>query len=66
MAETSVRLHVQTRQVMLSVSAVSDKLMTSSRLAVAMSADGLQHGCDARIPKEGADMEGVASTGVPC
>jgi hypothetical protein len=50
----------------LSVSNVADKLVISSRLAIAMSAVGLQRACDARIPMEGADMEGVASTGVPC
>ena len=63
MAETAVKLQVQTHQVLSSLLGVSDKLI--SRLAVAMSAAGLQRGCDARIPKEGADMA-VASRGVPC
>jgi hypothetical protein len=37
----AVKLPAETQQVLLSVSGVSDKLVTSSRLAVAMSAAGL-------------------------
>ena len=62
MAETAVKLQVQTHQVLSSLLGVSDKLV--SRLAVAMSAAGLHAVCEARILKEGADMWGVASTSV--
>ena len=44
------------RETGASFSDILDKLVTSSRLAVATPCRQSTHGCDARIPKEGTDM----------
>jgi len=63
MAETAVKLQVQTHQVLLFLLGVSDKLI--SRLAVAMSAAGL-HAVATLVFCRRALIWRVASTGVPC
>ena len=65
MAEICCQATGADAQVLLSVSGVSDKLVTSGRPAVAVSGlvcTQLRHA----YLKEGAEMWGVESTGFPC